>query len=634
MNRFCLVSYPGQERSPEVVKIKTLPDLLKAHPEGLYRLTYFVETDNLQEIREAGSKGRLPMGGPFSVVHAVRRASDIVLEECGYENHTFTLEVGGKRLPELPSKGDIEALLKEEKTLVVFDSRTYKPNTEVFSFQDVYDDTIRFIAALKKLGITSDQMGIYATPEEISIEVHPGVFDIPDDPKLPLYYQNLLFKLAGVKRMDRRFQKTFNRTVLLQTPQFTHQFLIPGSIHPGLRRPKVCVGQTHISYGIAAFSDFCGKKRSLEECQQETKNWVKFLESSVIAVDGLRDILTEVSVTETPAVVPVSAPVEKAPSVSATGGVRPLHEELAAISSQPPSSQPSIPAPWPEFTRLLLGGWKKDGLHVIFGGREEGKAAFLLAQALNLASKAGVLFVSREQHPREFVQRVASWASRVSIAEIAFKSGASSPDGEASRRKYKEILDASRPFLGDSFFFRGIDSVLRFGDVDELGQMMKMISQKETRALFLESWRLEDIPRGSDLLDRLKGLASGQGFPVFLSVHVPPVAYPKPHFIDGFDLEILDRWQGVADTIIHLSSERINLRKFLAMSQGKVDPAIAEKLEQKLYHAAGAGKLKGDTFSLARIIHQRGGGRYAASFLYQRDIQRFTEGLSMALGRP
>lgn len=208
------------------------------------------------------------------------------------------------------------------------------------------------------------------------------------------------------------------------------------------------------------------------------------------------------------------------------------------------------------------------------------------------------------------------------------------PEGDTARPKLKSLYEAVANAVRDSLYLRGSDSAIPPYDADALSELMKMVPAGAGRVLVVESLASEAGERLGRFLEVLRQLAAAQRFTVMASVHVPMVQIQRPHLVDTVDLDLLSRWQAVSDSILHLTSERINLRKFLAMSQGKVDPAVAEALEKRLYQAAAGVRHRNDTYCLARLLHARAGIRSALLFLYQRDLIRFWDGPSMPIGRP
>jgi len=633
MSKYCMVTYPGQEKGPEIIQLKSVPDFLKAHPEGLYRSAFFINNDKIDEVMTLASQGNLPLSGPLIVIHAIRRAGDMILEECGYEGITIQLEVEGKRLPELPSKAELETRLKDDKTLVVIDGKAFKPSSEVFSFQNVYDDTVKFIDGMKKIGITQESMSIYATAEEISIEVHPGIFGHVDDPKLGAIFHALLCKFGAVKKTDRRITKTTDKTIILKTASFVFPILIPGSVHPALHRPKVGVGPSHFAYGTAAFSDYCGKKRSLDDCLKEAKAWLKFLEAPLAPIEKVKEALAALVVAEPTPTAPAHQEPQT-PEVSDKGGFKAFKTKMMEEINVLIKPSRLFPSPWPELNKSLGGGFSAGGIHLIGAAREEGKASFLMNLALPLAAKAGVLYVSREHAFHEFVMKIASFGGKTPLADLKSKTTMQLPDSEAAKQKLKQALDSTAAGLPDTFYFRGVDSAFDPLNAEEIAEMVKMMLSGQNKILFLEGFRMEDFVQVPNFLEILKAKAAAFDFTVFISIHTPYAASPRPHLIEGPDLDFLNRWQHLTETIMTLNTEKINLKKFLAMSQGKVEPAMAEKLESRFNQAIGGPKLKSDTFTLARVLHCRNGLRTAILFLFQREIYRFFEGPCMGLGRP
>lgn len=648
MTLHCLVAYPGLEQAPAVVAVKCLPDLLKAHPEGLYRYPFLFETPSADEVKRALPAGTLPVTGPLVITHATRRAADLLLEDAACEGLTIQLEVEGNRLPELPARAELEALLKKDATLVLIDGKTYKPGTEVLGFQHVYDDTVRFIDQLKKLGIPQDSLLLLATAEEISVEVHPGVFGLGLDPRVPTLYTALLQRLGGIKRGPRGLLKTADRTLLLSTTRATQPILVPGSVHPALHRPKVGVGPSHFAYGIAAFSDFCGKKRTLDECLKEVKTWLKFIETEVAAVPKLKETLTSLEPLEAPRAAPTATgpggaevaageAAASGPATPAPGGFRPFAQEIRDLPPAWEAPAAGLLSPWAEWNRALGGGLAVPSLHLVAGAREEGKAALLLNLAVHATRQASILYISRDHGIPEVAARLGAWAAKASLTDLAFKRATPGPEAATARDKLAAGLTAALGGVGDHLYFRGADSTIDPFDLDGLAQLIKMLPVDRPRLLALESLPAEAFgPQAgrADLPARLARLARDLETVIVLSLHIPAIALPRPHLIDGPDLDLLAIWQPYAESITHVQSEKINLKKFLAMSQGKVDPAIAEKLEARFLQGAGGLRLKSDTFSLLRVIHARRGTRQTILALYQRDLQRFIEGPTLPLGRP
>jgi len=153
----------GGETRSDLVRV---PEFVKSCPDGAFRSLYF--------SAEQGNA----LYGPMVIVFAVRKARDLLFEGCDYAGVEIQLEIGGRRLPQLPVASELERLLAAEDCLILINGNQYKPATEVLGFQQVYDDTVKCIEALKRLGIPQETMAIYATPEEISLEIHAGVLGL------------------------------------------------------------------------------------------------------------------------------------------------------------------------------------------------------------------------------------------------------------------------------------------------------------------------------------------------------------------------------------------------------------------------------------------------------------------------
>ncbi|MBF0500051.1 MAG: hypothetical protein HQM09_07960 [Candidatus Riflebacteria bacterium] len=639
MTLSCLVSWPGKPNGADAYPLKALPDLLKAHPEGLSRAPFFCPAGDSEGIREAATMGSLPLGGPFTVIHAIRRAGDILLEECGYDGMTIGLEVEGSKLPELPPRAELESLLTADNTMVTIDGRSYRANTEVYGFQQVYDDSVRFIDSLKSLGVPADAMSLFATPEDISIEIHPDVLGITETPALPGLYRALLGKLAGLKISERRLLKTIDKTVLLEVTRFDSELLIPGATHPGLHRAKVGVGPSHFAYGPAAFSDYCGKKRSIDECIKEVRAWIKFIETPREALPKLKDVIGKLETAVGVAAAVGGNVTEEAAAVAGAsigfgaGGYQPFGLELLSRPQVFPGGGSPLATPFAELNRTLGGGFQARGLHLIVGGREEGKAALLMNMALHFAARRGVLYLSREMTQSEFSGRLLAHLRKMPAADWTAKAATGS-DGESVRKKLGEMLGEIARALPQSFFFRGSDSAVRPLDVNEIVELIKMTPPGDGNVLVLEGLSIDEA--GEDFLRRLHLKGISQNFTAFVGIHASATmaATARPQFIEAADHELSARFFTVADTVLHLQSERVNLKKFLAMLQGKVDPTLAEKLEARFNAAAGNERRKSDTFAILRLLHARWGNRQAILYLYQRELARFLEGPALSLGRP
>ena len=132
---------------------------------------------------------------------------------------------------------------------------------------------------------------------------------------------------------------------------------------------------------------------------------------------------------------------------------------------------------------------------MIAAGREEGKTAFLLGQAIQLSAKNGVLFVSREMKFNECVTRAASWVQKTPVYELAAKAGLTGPEGDAAREKYRATLKTSCGFLSETLFFRGSDSSFNCYNLDELIELLKMVPAGRGKILMLDGFTCEELDK-------------------------------------------------------------------------------------------------------------------------------------------
>ena len=154
-----LVTYTPEEQL-EICELTRVPEILKEHTDSCFRSPFFSEDDKEKCF------------GPLTLTFAIRTAKDLLLEGCEYQGLDIKLETGGRVLPALPAFSEIQKLLEAPDTIVHVNGHIFKPNTEVFGFQQVYDDSVRCIEGLKKLGFNNEAMAIYATPEDITVEVN------------------------------------------------------------------------------------------------------------------------------------------------------------------------------------------------------------------------------------------------------------------------------------------------------------------------------------------------------------------------------------------------------------------------------------------------------------------------------
>ncbi|MBF0408617.1 MAG: hypothetical protein HQM10_14805 [Candidatus Riflebacteria bacterium] len=631
MNKNLLITYPGISKRAEFYSPKAVTDLLKIHPEGLMRYPYFLSqadssVENIDQLFSDIRNGKKEVSGPFTIVHRTRSASDLLFEECDYEGISIGLETDGRKLPELPSRSEIESLLGKEKTFIVVDGRQYRPNTEVFGFQNVYDDTVKTIDGLKLLGVPNDGICLFATPEEICIEVHPLLFGIDVSRELAAKYKSLLIKLTGIKSGDRRWLKTYDKTVLIESSDPNFELLVPGSAHPRLHRPKVSVGQSHFAYGPAAFSDYCGKKRTQEETLKEFKSWLKFIETSFEPSPKLVEAVAELEKSSPD----LTKAVTKPSAAGREGGFKPFAEEISLVADEFPLADTVIPSPFQELNKSLGGGFASKSLNVIYGSREEGKASFLLSVALSAVQKYNVLFLSGDMTQKEFGSRILARFKKMTNSDFSAKAGLPGNELNELRKKYSESLSEILKTLSQNLYFRGADSTISSSDVSQITELVKLLPSDRKNLVFIDG--ISSNYAGSDFFSELKTQALQKDIVFFVSVHTDGLPTQRAHLIEGTDLELLSKCQKHSDAAIVLQSDRTNLQRFLTFAQGKVDPAVAQKIEGSMLKSAGE-KRRFDTYSLLRIIHARNGFRQMILYYYQRDLFRFFEGPAMPVSR-
>lgn len=604
-------------------ELTRVPEFVKAHPEGAFRSILFSVENNQGAF------------GPMVFVFTVKRARDLLLEGCAYHELDIQIEVGGKRLPQLPAVAELSRLLSAENTLVYVNGSPFKPGTEVYNFQQVYEDSVKCIDALKRLGIAQETLSIFATPEEISIEVHPGPLGVEGAQETAELYYRLLCWVGEIKESSGKPLKSRIKTLDLNVFARDYRLLLPGSNHPTLHRPRVNVGASHFAYGIAAFSDYCSKKRTPQECLQETFNWVKFVQADLPPIPGLREKIMQMPLLPQPGAVGKGGKsVVASASATNSGHFQPLKVELessAAIFSAPARTLPSITS---GLDRALGGGWTAGGLHIIVGPRETGKAGFLLQQALISEARQPVLYVSCEHGLREFVLRASSCTAGINLSDTAAQLAIASSGGEHARKSLSAAISNLQGRLSERLHFTGCETQSSELDSEEIRQLAEMIAGSDEKLVLLESVDLHELSKDSGLfLRQLREIAGSSGLTIIISAHADLPAAKRPHFIEETDLQILEKLQRYCDSIVVMHSEKVNLRKFVAMVKGQIDAALVASLEQKALQMAGK-RLKTDSYCFFRLIHTRSGRREIMLNLYQPDLLKFFELASMPMQRP
>ena len=623
------------EEQTENCELARIPEILKEHDESCFRSSFFSE------------EGKNDCFGPLTLTFAVRTAKDLLLEGCEYQGLEIKLETAGKLLPAIPAHAELQKLLEASDTIVHVDGHIYKPNTEVFGFQQVYDDSVKCIDGLKKLGFNNESMAIYATPDDITVEVSPSAVGLEGNNELSSRYYKLLCHLADVKDVGGKPQKTDVKTILLNSVLPEGKTLLPGSPHPTMRRVKVGVGASHFAYGIAAFSDTCGKKRSKDECIQEALNWLKFIDKELPAVKGIRELLDTLPNVALPGksnkgqmVQTAASPVAAASNVSAPTSTKTfigVFQSLKAELEDAKNDFKDIPQGITAFStgldKILGHGWSIGGLHLIVGGREQGKASFLLQQAILSENKIPVLYISYEQNLRNFVMNSACLIGGINKSEMI--AGLVGPNANQVKAALAATVDKLQAKLSQNLYFSGNEAGRVKFEADDILQLADMLPEAPSKMIVIESVSEDDLGESAfEQLQKLKAAAAANNYSILMSIHSKNSLVKRPNVIEESDLAYLDRYQRFSDTIICLETEKTNLRKFVALVKGQVDAALVANLEQKALQLCGGKRLKTDSYCFSRIIHNRNGKRDMILFLYQPDMGRFFELATVPLSRP
>lgn len=616
--------------------ITKVPELLKEHTDSCFRSAFFSE------------EGKANCYGPLTMTFAVRLAKDLLLEGCDYAGLEIKIESAGRILPAIPAQNELLKLLEAPDTLINVNGKVFKPNTEVYGFQQVYDDAAKCMDKLKQLGFNNESMSIYATPEDITLEVNGSALGLEGNMELASRYYKLICYLGEIKEVGGKPQKTSVKTVLLDTAMTSKQILIPGSVHPTLKRNKVGIGASHFSYGIAAFSDDCSKKHTIQECIQEALNWVKFNEKKLNPVAGIRELLDTLTTVVLPdknkTAAAVSSSVNSATVLAAlapvtaksyVGVFQPLKAEIEAAAASFKGIATGITAFCPGLDKTLGHGWAHGGLHIILGGRENGKSTMLIQQAVLSENKMPVLYISFEQTLKSFVINAASLIGGINKSEMFAGLSGVAANSNQVKLALGAAVDKLQTKLSQNLFFSGVEAGRTKFDADEIIQLAAMLPDAPSKLIFIESVCEDDFNDDINAqLQKLKAVAMAGNVTVIMSIHTNAPVSKRPNVIEEADIDYLDKYQRFSDTIINLVTEKTNMRRFVALIKGQIDPALVANLEQKAMQLCGGKKLKTDTYSLARVIHNRNGRRDMLLFLYQPDMGRFFDLASVGLSRP
>lgn len=620
------------EEQTEVCELTRIPEILKGHSNSCFRGPFFSDGEKINCF------------GPMTVSFEIRTAKDLLLEGCEYQGLEIKLETGGHVLPALPAYSELEKLLDSLDTIVHINGHIYKPNSEVFGFQQVYDDAVKFIDNLKKLGFTNETMAIYATPNDITVEINGSAFGIEGNSELSSRYYKLLCYLAEIKEGNGKPQKTTIKTVLLNTVLPKSKILLPGSIHPIMKRVKVAVGASHFAYGIAAFSDTCGKKRTPDECIKEALNWLKFLEREQTPVSGIRELLdnlprisqpnkaSKITVAKSSTAQSTKDTPSSNTSKNFIGVFQSLKSELEAAKNDFINFTNGVPAFNVGLDKTLGKGWAIGGIHIILGNREKGKASLLLQQAIISENKMPVLYISFDQNIKNFVFNAASLIGGLNKSEIL--SALSGTNADKTKMILGTAIDKLQNKLSQNLFFSGVEAGRTKFDADEILELTTMLPEAPRKLVIIESVSEDDFKDSPNTqLQKLKSAALANNLTVLISIHVNEEISKHPNFIEDSDIDYLAKYQRFSDTIIDLVTDRSNLRKFVALVKGQVDTALVNSLEQKALQFSGGKRLKNDTYSFLRLIHNRNGKRDLMLFLYQPDMGKFFELATVPLAR-
>ncbi len=122
MQKFVTIFHPDIDGGRSVSEVTRVPELVKAHPEGCSRSALFTCDDQKSPA------------GPLTLVFAIRRARDLLLENCEYNGVDLQLEVSGRTLPQLPAARELEKLLNSPDTLVHVNGNVFKLQPRFMAF--------------------------------------------------------------------------------------------------------------------------------------------------------------------------------------------------------------------------------------------------------------------------------------------------------------------------------------------------------------------------------------------------------------------------------------------------------------------------------------------------------------------
>ncbi|NLM18259.1 MAG: hypothetical protein GX221_11130 [Candidatus Riflebacteria bacterium] len=617
MKKLVTLHHEKIEKSPIKIEISALQAFIQDYPDNCRREAYLT------------SEGTKELSGPMLVTFAIRTAKDIVLEDCLYQNLSPEIEAGGKVLPQLPPREELISLLEKPDSIIKIKGRPFKPATQVLTFQHVYDDAVKCIGKLKSLGVRQDDIMIFATPEEISLEIHQNALNLGDSENLDDYYKRFLIYLGEVKESSGKLQKGLLKTMLLDSCDRDFQILIPGNNHPTLHRARVAVGPSHFAYGIAAFSDYCGKKRSLQESLQEVKNWLNFLNTPVEPAKGLSEIikgLPPVPVKSSFKGTKTTADQQSKAAPVSSNVFQPFKQTLLALIKESEKDLPVYPLFSGLLNKNLQGGWRKGGIHIIAGPEASGKSAFLTKQIFSFTKPPQILYLNYEKELDEFALNAALMLAnlpRRNLLNSLTLEGNLKQKGKAAQTTILKNLEKR---ITDSLHVSCSGSLSGQFDVNEVTQFAAMLPDADDRLIIIDGIS-EDELAGEDLnqsMTALKKLAKESKATIALSVR-DSAALRKTLSKEAAGDEFTEKYSRYADSLLYFSTERENLRKFGASLKGSADKAFTATLEQKAITLLQGKRFKSDTYPIIKVASARCGMTESVLFVYQRETGQFHE---------
>jgi hypothetical protein len=257
-----------------------------------------------------------------------------------------------------------------------------------------------------------------------------------------------------------------------------------------------------------------------------------------------------------------------------------------------------------------------------------------MQQAIISRQNTTVLYVSFEHGLREFALRSALSGGNINLNDLLGMIALPDANGVEARKVMAAGIEKFTNSLPENFFFSGAENCRAELDVDEVLELARMLPEGSDRLVILESLTLEMLgDNACDKLQALRQIAAAEKITFLVSMHYQTECGKRPHFIEGDDQMLLERFQKFTDSLLVCLTERLNLRRFVAMVKGQIDAQLVGKLEQKALQLSGGKRIKSDTYSLIRVIHNRYGRRELFLYLFQPDFVRMLEVASLPLTR-